>query len=108
MPLVARRVARVNKVTYEERKAIYEAALEKWGARAQTMMAVEEMSELTKEICKMYRGKRDMEAMADEIADVTITLEQLRLIYDINDLVCEHMDAKVLRLKSGLIEKEKK
>lgn len=100
MPLVARRVvASVNKVTYEERKAIYEAALEKWGELAQTMVAIEEMSELTKEICKLHRGKRDMDDLADEIADVTIMLEQLRLIYDINDLVCAHMDAKVLRLQ---------
>lgn len=96
----------MNKVTYEERKAIYEDALEKWGTRAQTMMAVEEMSELTKEICKLYRGKRDMDALAEEIADVTIMLEQLRLIYDINDLVCAHMDAKVLRLQNRVIEKE--
>ena len=108
MPLVAGRVASVNKVTYEERKAIYEAALEKWGEQAQTMMAVEEMSELTKEICKLYRGKRDMGALAEEIADVTIMLEQLRLIYDINDLVCWYMDAKVLRLQNRVIEKEEK
>lgn len=100
MPLVARRVASVNKVTYEERKVIYEAALEKWGEQSQTMMAVEEMSELTKEICKLYRGKHDMDALAEEIADVTIMLEQLRLIYGINDLVRAHMDAKVLRLQA--------
>lgn len=61
---------------------------------------------LTKEICKLYRGKRDMDALAEEIADVTIMLEQLRLIYDINDLVCAHMDAKVLRLQNRVIEKE--
>ena len=91
-------MARVNKVTYEERKAIYEAALEKWGEQAQTMMAVEEMSELTKEICKMYRGKRDMEALADEIADVTIMMEQMRLLFDVNQLVQDRIDYKVKRL----------
>lgn len=95
-----------NKVPYEERKAVYEAALKKWGAQAQSMMAVEEMSELTKEICKLGRGKNDMEAFADEVADVTIMLEQLRLIYGINALVCEHMDAKVRRLKERLDDKE--
>lgn len=92
----------MNKVTYEERKAIYEDALERWGADAKIVVAIEEMSELTKEICKLKRGKRDMEALADEIADVTIMLEQLRLIYDINALVCTHMDDKVLRLQSRL------
>ena len=44
--------------------------------------------------------------MAEEIADVTIMLEQLGLIYDINDLVCWYMDAKVLRLQNRVIEKE--
>ncbi len=92
----------MNAVFYDERKAIYGTAMEKWGAEAQIMMAVEEMSELTKEICKLYRGKGDMEALADEVADVTIMLEQLRLIYDLNDKVCEHMDSKVRRLADRL------
>ena len=90
----------MNKINYEDRKKVYQAALRKWGADLQTMMAVEEMSELTKEICKIKRGKIDLDAMADEIADVTIMLEQLREIYGLNDAVCDHMDAKILRLQS--------
>ena len=90
----------MNKINYEDRKKIYQAALRKWGVDLQTMMAVEEMSELTKEICKIKRGKIDLDAMADEIADVTIMLEQLREIYGLNDAVCDHMDAKILRLQS--------
>ena len=90
----------MNKINYEDRKKVYQAALNKWGVDIQTMMAVEEMSELTKEICKIKRGKIDLEALADEIADVTIMLEQLREIYGLNDAVCDHMDAKILRLQS--------
>ena len=90
----------MNKINYEDRKKVYQAALRKWGADLQTMMAVEEMSELTKEICKIKRGKMDLDALADEIADVTIMLEQLREIYGLNDAVCDHMDAKILRLHS--------
>ena len=90
----------MNKINYEDRKKVYQAALNKWGADLQTMMAVEEMSELTKEICKIKRGKMDLDALADEIADVTIMLEQLREIYGLNDAVCNHMDAKILRLQS--------
>ena len=90
----------MNKINYEDRKKVYQAALNKWGVDLQTMMAVEEMSELTKEICKIKRGKMDLDAMADEIADVTIMLEQLREIYGLNDAVCDHMDAKILRLQS--------
>jgi len=96
----------MNKITYEERRATYKAALRKWGIDAQVLMAIEEMSELTKEICKIHRGKADMEALADEIADVAIMLEQLRLIYDLNDKVCEHMDYKIQRLQSrvGMVD----
>ena len=90
----------MNKINYEDRKKVYQAALRKWGADLQTMMAVEEMSELTKEICKIKRGKIDLDALADEIADVTIMLEQLRGISGLNDAVCDHMDAKILRLQS--------
>ena len=90
----------MNKINYEDRKKVYQAALRKWGVGLQTMMAVEEMSELTKEICKIKRGKMDLDALADEIADVTIMLEQLREIYGLNDAVCDHMDAKILRLQS--------
>ena len=90
----------MNKINYEDRKKVYQAALRKWGADLQTMMAVEEMSELTKEICKIKRGKMDLDALADEIADVTIMLEQLREIYGLNDVVCDHIDAKILRLQS--------
>lgn len=92
----------MNKVTYEERKAVYEKALHTWGSKAQTMMAIEEMSELTKALCKNFRGNPNDEDIADEIADVTIMLEQLRLIYGLNDLVCEHMDMKILRLQGRL------
>ena len=90
----------MNKINYEDRKKVYQAALNKCGVDLQTMMAVEEMSELTKEICKIKRGKMDLDAIADEIADVTIMLEQLREIYGLNDAVCDHMDAKILRLQS--------
>ena len=90
----------MNKINYEDRKKVYQSALRKWGVDLQTMMAVEEMSELTKEICKIKRGKIDLDALADEIADVTIMLEQLREIYGLNDAVCDHMDAKILRLQS--------
>ena len=86
----------MNAIDYERRKATYQVALEAWGPEAQTKMAVEEMSELTKEICKIWRGK------IDEIADVTIMLEQLRLIYNVNDAVCAHMDKKIRRLKGRL------
>ena len=89
----------MNKFTYEERKAVYDAALGKWGAKMQATVAIEEMSEVIKEITKMLRGKLDREHMAEEIADATIMLEQLRQMLNINDSVESWMDYKIAALK---------
>ena len=91
-----------SKITYEQRVDVYNTAIERYGVPAQSWMVIEEMSELAKELCKMQRGQGDVDALADEIADVTIMLEQLRLMYDVNTLVCKHMDMKVNRLCSRL------
>lgn len=89
----------MNKITYEERKRVYDAALGKWGAKMQATVAIEEMSEVIKEITKMLRGELDREHMAEEIADATIMLEQLRQMLNINDSVDSWMDYKIAALK---------
>jgi NTP pyrophosphatase (non-canonical NTP hydrolase) len=45
------------------------------------MMAIEEMSELQKEICKMKRGQFDKEHILEELADVQIMIWQLEIIF---------------------------
>ena len=87
------------KYTHEERKAVYDAALGKWGAKMQATVAIEEMSEVIKEITKMLRGELHREHMAEEIADATIMLEQLRQMLNINDSVESWMDYKIAELK---------
>lgn len=89
----------MNTVTYEERTKIYTDAIKAFGTGAQLVVALEELSECQKEICKVLRGKGDMSHLAEEVADATIMLEQLRLIFDINDAVCEEMDIKAQRLR---------
>ena len=66
----------------------YNRFLKEWGIEAQSRMAIEEMSELTKEICKLERHKNDPEKkkettqhLIEEIADVLIVTEQLALYY---------------------------
>ena len=92
----------MNNIDYDQRKAVYLEAISTFGAENQEKMVVEEMSELTKEICKHWRGRDNLTAIADEIADVTIMLEQLRLIYNLNDSVASHMDKKILRLQDRI------
>lgn len=89
-------------MTYERRAEIYMQAIAKYGAEAQTRMAIEEMSELTKEICKLYRGEQNHNALTDEIADVTIMMEQLRLVFGVNDEVEERVDYKARRLRDRM------
>lgn len=89
----------MNKISFEERQRVYEAALDKWGQKMQATVAIEEMSEVIKEITKMLRGDLDRKHMAEEIADATIMLEQLRQMLNINDMVCCMMDYKIERLR---------
>ena len=69
-------------------KEAYKKFLETWGVDMQSIMAIEEMSELTKAICKEKRcrgisGKHE-EALVnikEEIADVLNVAEQLAYVY---------------------------
>lgn len=49
----------------------------------------EELAELIKEISKSIRGHKNTKNLIEEVADVTIVLEMLKLIFDINDDVLE-------------------
>lgn len=92
-------------IPYETRKQVYDKALETFGPATQSTVALEELAEAQKEICKMLRGQGNLDHLAEEVADATIMLEQIRVLYDINDRVCEYMDEKVSRLL-GLIRTE--
>lgn len=88
-----------NKIGYEQRAEVYSAALATFGAEAQLIVALEEMSELQKEICKALRGQVHPAHIAEEIADATIMLEQVRRIFCIpEETVADMMDKKIARL----------
>ena len=83
----------------EEFKIAYEKFLSEWGQEAQERMAIEEMSELTKELCKKIRYERDnfeyissdkkiknVENIKEEIADVLNMIEQLEIYYGIDEI----------------------
>ena len=55
-------------------------AIARYGKRHQMEKAVEEMAELTKEIMKNLDGAANMAHLCEEIADVEIMLEQLKLM----------------------------
>lgn len=92
----------MNLISYDQQKEIYAHALAVYGRDAQMVVAIEEMSEVQKELCKVYRGKGDMDHLAEEIADATIMLEQMRYFFGLNDMVCRKMDEKIRRLDDKL------
>lgn len=94
----------MNKIPYEQRVVTYTKALICYGVEKQMIVALEEMSEVQKEICKLLRGEGDVQHLAEEIADATIMLEQLRTFFVINNMVCEKMDEKISRLEKRMKE----
>lgn len=61
---------------------VYKQMINKYGKKAQMLIAVEEMSELQKEILKFLRGRCNQQNIAEEMADVEIMLEQLSIMFD--------------------------
>ena len=83
-------------------KEIYRQALEKWGKIPQTIMLFEEMAELQKELSKNLRGKDNIYSIAEEIADVEVMIEQMKLLFEIEDDVKVWKYRKLKRLEERL------
>lgn len=92
----------MNKIPYEDRAKVYTRALIHYGEGNQMVKCLEELAECQQAICKIILGGVDFDHLAEEIADATITLEQMRLLFNNNDAVCAYMDAKVQRLDALL------
>lgn len=92
----------MNKIPYEERVKTYTNALIAYGEETQMIKCLEELAECQQAICKILIGGEDFDHLAEEIADATIMLEQMRLMFNINDAVCVYMDAKMQRLDDKL------
>lgn len=84
-------------------ETIIQKAIDTYGYDLQKQVAIEEMSELTKEICKDFRGKANRENIIEEIADVQIMLYQLMAMYNISDTeLAITLGLKITRLDERL------
>lgn len=92
----------MSRFSKDQREEIYSVAFNVWGAHAQELMAVEEMSELTQALSKHFRGKTDLVNIVEEIADVRIMLEQLEMLFDCSAAVQGALDYKIERLQERL------
>lgn len=85
-----------------------ERAIEAYGKDMQLNVAIEELSELIKEICKNKRGNNNRENIIEEMADCFIMLEQVAIIFDIsNHDINEVISNKLDRLEKRLAERSK-
>jgi hypothetical protein len=92
----------MNAIDYDRRAMVYTNALIRYGDEKQMIKCLEELAECQQAVCKVLWGGENFDHLAEEIADATIMLEQMRLMFNINDDVCRYMDAKVKRLEENL------
>lgn len=81
----------------------YSEAVKTYGRQSQFIMAMEEMAELTKELTKNLRGAKNVGAISEEMADVEIMLEQLKVIFANRSEVDRMRCCKLDRLADRLI-----
>ena len=99
-------------MTEERITKIITRAIDTYGYDAQLKGAIEEMSELTKAICKLWRAdteeefERLLEDVAEETADVSIMLLQVGSMAG-SEKVARIMNEKLERLEARLDAKEK-
>ena len=79
-------------------KYIFEKALAQYGPEAQIKMLYEEMAELQIAVCKNGRGADNLDNIAEEIADVGIMLDQMRMLFGVGPLSEAKRGEEVARL----------
>lgn len=89
-------------------KDVLDKAIKKYGVEKQLLVCMEEPAELIQAISKVERYPEDstrMQDLIEEMADVTICLEYLKLIYNIRqEEVDEWTDRKVKRISKKIKE----
>ena len=83
---------------------VLKEAIETYGAEAQLNVAIEELSELIKEVCKHKRYANNRAAIVEEMADCYIMLEQMKMIFGLSEEdIKNQMSRKVDRLRHRLM-----
>lgn len=89
--------------TNSKERYVLKKAIELKGKEHQQLVAIEEMSELTKEIVKKFRNKNATNIhLYEEIGDVLIMLKQLIIMYDCSFEVSDVIGYKIKRLADRL------
>ena len=83
----------------DQETEVLKDALYHFGYNHQSTKCIEEMSGLTKELCKEKDGIGDIEHIAEEIADTLITIDQVIIYHNLFDKVTDYRDQKMQRLR---------
>lgn len=90
----------------EELQTIWRQSIDHYGRQLQSIVCMEECAELTQAISKKLRKDTSSnDVLTEEMADVTICLHQLKMMYGITDKeIHNRVVAKTLRLAKRMEE----
>ena len=98
----------------EKFKEYYQTFIETWGVEKQSTVAIEEMSELTKAICKLKRKlelgentNKTLSNLKEEIGDVLNMVEQLEFVYGIEEIEKNRQEKMERILNERILNKKK-
>ena len=87
-----------------EQLNVLKSLVGKYGDK-QIIVCIEEMSELTKELCKNLRGHYNLDKIYEEMADVYIMLAQMQILLQMEVEGLEYMiNKKIERTKERLLD----
>lgn len=84
---------------------VLKEAIATFGPEMQLNVAIEEFSELIKEICKHKRGADNFSHIVEEMADCYIMLEQMKIMFNLDlesTYINDAINNKIERLKQRL------
>lgn len=84
---------------------LYKQLIKTLGSKYQILIAVEELSELQKELIKYLRNKDNQDHISEEMADVYIMLYQLRLIFKNDKKINQYIKKKTKRTQQRYLHK---
>ena len=101
-----------NVLSYDEQQEIMVKSIEKLDAKKRmpmrgfhnTVIVIEELAELAQELSKALREKGDINAILEELADVSIGVDYVKEIFDITDKELDYARSiKMMELNNKLI-----
>lgn len=98
-----------NPMPMNDQNDILKKSIEFNGMDTERVIIMEELSELIQEVSKHYRNKGNIMHLLEEMADVYICLEELKLMTGIDNYDIEAaMSVKYERIKNDIESKENK